>query len=421
MNHNVNEIKSVAGSGNEITRYLPYVSRGQVLPLFFSVEICLSSCALSHLLPHSNGSPCVTDLRLRPIQVLTDLVLHVFIQYHISCISTSLHMNFRIRGPSGQFSVTLSEDATIEDLRNEIVNMTGLTAYDVNYGYPPLPLSLDHAEGHQKLAELGVKLHREQLTIAPRDGPGPEPNARKEDASNTTPSSSPKVSLSPKKEPAGSAPDDLELLSPEHGGTFIVRVMPDDNSCLFRAVNTAVLGGEDAMVELRSIVAEEIQKNPGQWSAAILGKPRNDYCRWIKNESSWGGGIELEILSRHFDIEICAIDLSNLQLYKFNEGQSNRRCVLVYSGVHYDTIALAAGKNASPEFDEKVFDASDTLVIQKSKALCKLLQEKAPDYNVNPSTFRLRCNICGCIVVGETGAQDHGAQTGHYDFDQTTS
>ncbi|KAL4864969.1 hypothetical protein BDV12DRAFT_175360 [Aspergillus spectabilis] len=328
-------------------------------------------------------------------------------------------MNIRIRGPSGQFTVALAEDATVGDLRNEIVDKTGLTAYDVKYGYPPQPVSLDHAEAHQKLAELGLQLHREQLIIASRDGPAPEPATRKEDASIQP--SSPKLSLTRKQNPAGSSPDDLELPSPEHGGTFVLRVMPDDNACLFRAINTAVLGGEDAVVELRSIVAEEIQRNPDQWSAAILGQPQDEYCRWIKDGNTWGGGIELEILGKNFDIEICAIDLSNLQLYKFNEGRSSKRCVLVYSGVHYDTIALAAGKNASPEFDTKVFDTADASVIEKSKALCKLLQEKAPDYNINPSTFRLRCNICGSIVIGEKGAQDHGAQTGHYDFDQTSS
>ncbi|KAL4882331.1 hypothetical protein BJY04DRAFT_39886 [Aspergillus karnatakaensis] len=329
-------------------------------------------------------------------------------------------MLIRIRWPSGLSTVTLADDATVQDLRNVIGDRTGLTAYDVKYGYPPQPLSLDHAEAHQKLADLRVQLHREQLIIAARDGAKPEIAARNESAFTTTQPSTTKLSLSRKRNPAGSPVDEIELPSPEHGGTFLIRVMPDDNSCMFRAVSTALAGGEDLMVELRSIVAQTIQEHPERWSDAMVGGSRDDYCRSIQKETTWGGGIDLAILAQHFNTEICTIDLSNLNLYNFNEGQS-RRCFLVYSGVHYDTIALAAGKNASPEYDVKVFDAADDRAVEKAKALCRLLKEKAPDYNVNPNSIRLKCNVCGSIFVGQKAVQGHGELTGHSDFEQVSS
>lgn len=326
-------------------------------------------------------------------------------------------MRIRIRGPSGQFTVTLSEDATSEDLRNEIVDKTGLTAYYVKYGYPPKPLSLDRTETYQKLTELGVQLDREQLIITAKDSLETESPAGKQDASttssNTIPPSSPKSSLSRKQNPV--AEDTPKVPSLEHDGIFVLRVMPDDNSCLFRAISTALLPGADTMVELRSTVAETIQSNPDVYSSAILEQPRDDYCRWIKDETSWGGAIEMSILSKHFDIEICSIDLGNLRIDHFNEGQ-NKRCFLVYSGIHYDTIALSAGDNASPEFDTTVFDASDSLVLEKALVLCRMLQER--NYYTDVAAFRLHCNTCGAILTGEKGAKEHTSRTGHSDFSQ---
>ncbi|KAL4973242.1 hypothetical protein BDW66DRAFT_142594 [Aspergillus desertorum] len=323
-------------------------------------------------------------------------------------------MRIRIRGPSGQFTITLAEDAAVGQLLNEIVDKTGLTAYDVKYGYPPKPLSLGHTGSHQKIAELGIQLDREQLIISAKNGqPTTVPAVTKEDASPYAQQSSPKFSLSRKQNPV--VDDTPKVISAEHGGLFVLRVMPDDNSCLFRAISTALLPGEDAMVELRSTVAETIQNNPDEYSSAVLEQPPDDYCRWIKNETSWGGAIEISILSKHFDVEICSIDVGNLRVDRFNEGQS-KRCFLVYSGIHYDTITLSPGENALPGFDTTVFDASDALALEKALAVCKLLQEK--NYYTDVAAFRLHCNDCGGILVGQQGAKEHTAQTGHRDFSQ---
>ncbi|KAL4805258.1 hypothetical protein BDV18DRAFT_140530 [Aspergillus unguis] len=320
-------------------------------------------------------------------------------------------MRLRIRGPSGQYTVTLAEDATVEILHSEIVEKTGLTAYDVKYGYPPQPLPLNNVESHQKLTELGIQLDRGQLIITPQEGAATAPPT--ETPTIAPRPASPKVSLSRKPNPV--AEDTPKISSSEHGGIFVLRVMPDDNSCLFRAISTALLPGADTMVELRSTVAETIQSNPDEYSSAVLEQPRDDYCRWIRNEDSWGGAIEISILSKHFDVEICSIDLGNLRVDRFNEGQS-RRCFLVYSGIHYDTITLSPGENDPPEFDTTVFDAADSLALEKALAVCKVLQEK--NYYTDVAAFQLHCNNCDSILVGQKGAKEHTAQTGHRDFSQ---
>ncbi|KAL2862918.1 ubiquitin-specific protease OTU1 [Aspergillus lucknowensis] len=324
-------------------------------------------------------------------------------------------IRLRIRGPSGLSTASLPDDATVRDLRAQIVEKTGLATYDVKYGYPVKSLLLDEFEQHQNLAEVGVKLNGEVLIITPREGATAVPPAagNEDPASNGSPPS-PKLSLSRNQKLSDDPP---EVASPEHGGTFVLRVMPDDNSCLFRAVSTALLGGEDAMTELRSVVAEAIQNNPNEYPKVVLEKEPDEYCRWIKNENSWGGAIELSILSKHFDIEICSIDVQSLAKVRFNEGQS-RRCVLVYSGIHYDTIALTPEVNAPPEFDQKVFDAEDLLVEEKSVALCKLLQGQ--HYYTDTASFRIKCNRCGGIFTGEQGATKHANETGHDDFQEAS-
>ncbi len=140
---------------------------------------------------------------------------------------------------------------------------------------------------------------------------------------------------------------------------------------------------------------------------------------WIQTEDAWGGGIELSILSQHFDIEICSIDVQSLRVDKYNEGRP-QRCILVYSGIHYDTIALSPSDaphtqaHAPPEFDEKVFDTSDDVILIKALELCEVLQGK--HYYTDTAGFSVQCNVCGEQLVGEKGASVHAARTGHYDF-----
>lgn len=86
--------------------------------------------------------------------------------------------------------------------------------------------------------------------------------------------------------------------------------MPDDNSCLFRAFGTAVLPGDDqTMPELRSLVASAIHAEPELYTKVVLEQNPDDYCRWIQTPDAWGGAIEMGILAKHFDMEICSIDV----------------------------------------------------------------------------------------------------------------
>ena len=168
-------------------------------------------------------------------------------------------------------------------------------------------------------------------------------------------------------------------------------------------------------------MAQTIQSKPDFYTEGMLERKPDDYCSWIQREDSWGGGIELSILSTYFDIEICSINVQDLRIDRFNEGKS-RRCILVYSGIHYDVIACNPIPGGSPDMDRKVFevariegmDDEDGGALEGARELCKVLQQR--HYFTDTAGFTIRCGTCGWTGKGEKGATQHAATTGHTDF-----
>jgi ubiquitin thioesterase OTU1 len=93
-------------------------------------------------------------------------------------------------------------------------------------------------------------------------------------------------------------------MMPNHSDTAerpLRRVVPADNSCLFRAVayllhpEAVVLGCTAAQVptplasSLRTVVANTVLSDSDTYSEAMLGKSPKDYAQWIQKSESWGG------------------------------------------------------------------------------------------------------------------------------------
>lgn len=339
-------------------------------------------------------------------------------------------MRIRVRGPDGVSTLSLPDTATIVELKAQIASALNLPAFQLKYGYPPKPLDLDAFDDTLPVADTGIKFDGEQLIATSKDITSilkhplhdpptiPAPVTRSQGA--TVPALPPINPSQTKPKPQQNAEDDPpEVAVPDMSGTLVLRVMPDDNSCLFRALSYAVLGDFDSMPELRDIVATQIQSQPEVYTEAVLEKTPDNYCRWIKREESWGGAIELGILSQHFNIEICSISVQDLRVDRFNEGQSTR-CILVYSGIHYDVIVLNPSTppfkraNASPELDQKVFEAVDDAPLIGALELCRILQTR--HYYTDTAGFTVRCGDCGWQGKGEKEAIQHAQQTNHYNF-----
>lgn len=352
-------------------------------------------------------------------------------------------MRMRIRGPHGVTAITLDQAASVGDLKAQITANTKLPTFDLKAGYPPQSVDLDQFDDELKLVDTNLKLDGEQLIAVRKDithvlkkplgaalappittPQAPESSLNTPSQTIERPADAPTAPLSLKRAPKYVTNDDPpEVPLPELNGTLIMRVMPDDNSCMFRALGAAVMGNSlDSMHELRSMVATQIHAQPRIYTAAVLEKAPNDYCRWIQREDAWGGAIELSILSQEWDIEICSIDVQTLRIDRFNEGKPTR-CLLVYSGIHYDVLALSPSEppythtDVPAEFDVKIFDAQDPTVLVAAIELCKILQGK--HYYTDTGGFSLKCNICNWKGNGEKGATEHAKKTGHMDFGES--
>lgn len=92
---------------------------------------------------------------------------------------------------------------------------------------------------------------------------------------------------------------------------------------------------------MRSIIAESVAANPEEYSEAILGRPNAEYCEWIQKTDSWGGAIELAILSWFYGLEIAVVDSINAIINRFGEDQHYaQRVFLMFDGIHYDPLYL---------------------------------------------------------------------------------
>jgi ubiquitin thioesterase OTU1 len=243
-------------------------------------------------------------------------------------------MRLKIRSPTGtQHVLTLPDSgATVSTLLDEIRKASSLSAeteLEIKHGFPPQPLSFSAYPADTPLEQLPFKLQGEQLIVSV---PGGGRSAQVTAAPSKT-----QVMAAPAKTQGdftsgftagGSAalnrpqpplqlsrgapkfnkddPPDVRLASGR--GTVVLRVMEDDNSCLFRALSYVLTRSMMSVEELRQLVAGTIQERPDTYSEAVLEQKRDAYCEWIKMESSWGGGIELGILAEFFDMEVRAVE-----------------------------------------------------------------------------------------------------------------
>jgi ubiquitin thioesterase OTU1 len=187
-------------------------------------------------------------------------------------------------------------------------------------------------------------------------------------------------------------------------------------------------------------VAATIKSDPGTFSSAILGAPPDEYIAKILKPNTWGGAIELAALATHYRTEIASVDVETGRVDHFSppEGTSatGQRCIVLYSGIHYDAATLAPVPEAPAEWHQTVFpilarDESDPVLLA-AKKLAGILRSKHAF--TNTATFDLRCEVgdsllcttffqvsfldkvCKKGLKGEKEAREHAAETGHTSF-----
>jgi ubiquitin thioesterase OTU1 len=375
-----------------------------------------------------------------------------------------MSMRVGLKGAFGQKQITLADSATVAELLVAIADTTEIPEFEVKEGFPPRIIDFTKIDPTSQLREAGLNLNGTRLQIDTKQsisgastpssitGGGPSvrtaspraqpPNATRVGQTSQTasagakdrtapsfagrstrsnPTTSKDTGLVPIKKDASKIekdPPELSIRTPPNDSYLIHRVMPDDNSCLFRAIGKCVLGNDlDSMTELRSIVAQAIQRDKDQYNEVVLEKEPDEYCKWIQNPDSWGGAIEIGIIAETFDIEVCAVNVADGSIQRFNEGQGKMRSYLVYSGIHWDAIVEnAAGKWGPVDIDVAQFDPFDAEVEQKAREIGLMLKDAG--YYTDTNKFGIKCNLCDWMGEGQNSAIQHVKDTGHQDFGQ---
>ncbi|KAJ9505863.1 hypothetical protein QJQ45_027954, partial [Haematococcus lacustris] len=140
---------------------------------------------------------------------------------------------------------------------------------------------------------------------------------------------------------------------------------------------------------------------------------------WILGKDKWGGAIELSILAAHFGREIAAYDIQTKRcdLYGQDAGYSER-VMLLYDGLHYDSLAVAAFEGAPEELDTRILDLSSPRQLAMVEEGATKLVAACHDARMftNTASFTLRCGVCQVGLKGEREAVDHAKTTGHQNF-----
>lgn len=278
-------------------------------------------------------------------------------------------MLIRVRHGQGSSVLEIDQDATLSDIVEKCRLAAGISTketIEIRSGFPPKQIPLDNLE--EKATVFGIRPN-DQIIIsskAPMDndttGHAPKDKLSTFQPAHVSVSNNSKTSNQSKQAQMNKITgNDHETPSVRvSDGYLVLRVMEDDNSCLFRAVGYALMRDLDGVAELRSLVAQTVVGNTETYNEAILGRKPEEYARWINQSNSWGGAIELKIFADHFGVEIMSLDVQSGRLDRFGEGNSNiQGCVVVvYSGIHYDTIAL------NPQYDGVSWKPLPFLVFQ---------------------------------------------------------
>ena len=193
--------------------------------------------------------------------------------------------------------------------------------------------------------------------------------------------------------------------------------MPDDNSCLFTAFGGA-LPKQLPVPQLRGMIADYVLNHQDEYNEAILGMPPLEYAEKIQDKDRWGGAIEMSIFSKIFDMQIYALDVKEQLPYEFGEDKDSR-CILVYSGIHYDRVAFSPSEppykqsDLPPELDRTIWPTSDDEVADLAKQ--RLVQLNDMHYYTDPAEILLKCEVPGCewMGSGQRAGQQHAERTGH--------
>lgn len=269
----------------------------------------------------------------------------------------------KLKSKKGQFIVKdFTNQTTIADLKQRIAELTQIKEQHLHMlmGFPPRPLDVTQnvqqtlqAAGICNGETLIVEEKQADATVAPPAAPSIEDDealARRLQEEEENELRQLVAAATNSSDSGGgaerltAAPNDgLGVGGGSLNGVLLKKVVPADNSCLFTSIRFVLNGKIDneGSEMMRHIIAQEVAANTQEYNDAVLGKSNSEYCAWIQKPDSWGGAIEVAILSNYYGIEIDVVDIQNAIINRFGEDKNyGLRVFLLFDGIHYDPLYL---------------------------------------------------------------------------------
>ncbi|KAG4076631.1 hypothetical protein HA402_001918 [Bradysia odoriphaga] len=300
----------------------------------------------------------------------------------------------RLKTKEGQQTINLIPSDNVGTLKEKIAELSKISCNRLNIlgGYPPKPLDL--SDSTKSMSQIGVK-NGDTLIV----------NEKHPD--DCTPS----VSIEADTLLAQHLAD--EEMGATGNGLLMTQTVPSDNSCLFTSIGFVLKGKVDTSCHpmMREIIAQHVANDKESYNEAILGKPNDEYCAWIQKPETWGGAIEVSILSSHYGIEIDVVDVTSGVISRFGEDKDfGSRVFLLFDGIHYDALYL----ESSVDPVRTIFPVSDETIAVRAQQVAEEARSSRQFTDVN--RFSLRCIQCNSLLVGQAEAQQHAKTTGHTNF-----
>ncbi|XP_017134934.1 ubiquitin thioesterase OTU1 [Drosophila miranda] len=338
----------------------------------------------------------------------------------------------KLKSKKGQFIVKdLNQYTTLGELKTRIAQATAIQELQLHVlvGYPPKPLDLSENRENENLKTVGINSGETLIVEEKAGAAAPTPSAIASGSGSSTMEDD--EALARQVSSGGSIEtgalnivQSLEpVISPEESGPngifngiLLKKVVPADNSCLFTSIRFVLNGKVDneGSEMMRHIIAQEVSADTQQYNDAVLGKSNSDYCAWIQKADSWGGAIEVSILSNYYGIEIDVVDIQNAIINRFGEDKNfGLRVFLLFDGIHYDPLYMETQQNSGPA---TIFPVEEMGVYQQAEQIAN--EAKSSRQFTNVDKFTLRCMDCDVMLVGQVQAQEHAKETHHENFEE---
>lgn len=305
--------------------------------------------------------------------------------------------SLKLKTKTGQQHIVsnLEQSTTVRHLKGKIIELTNIPAevLHVKLGFPPFK-PLDLSKEDELLTAIGIA-SGDTLIVDEKQLSEEE---RLQQAAQKRMEEDEKLAK--------------ELAAQSEGGSGILlkQVVPSDNSCLFTSIGFVLTGKVDPekSQDMRQIIASTVNADKQEYNEGILGRPNDEYCAWILQPESWGGAIEVSILSAYHGIEFDVVDITNAIINRFGEDKNyGMRAFLLFDGIHYDPLYLESTTGEPPQ---TIFPIEDNAVYMQAEQLAKEAKSSRQFTDVN--RFTLRCIDCDCLLKGQVEAQQHAKRTG---------